>query len=467
MRGAGGGQGARARPGQDTAGAEIGTAAAAELAAAACSTPCAPARRRRRGERHLSLAGDLRDAVRGTTDHRALAGWTVTPQRGRRVRRAARPCPPRRPAPAWSCRSAWTPRSVTAAALRAAAGAMTAATTPCSGPASTAAGGCWSARPGDARALASVPMSTPSTFVDTQRALERAGLAGGATADARRRHRRPTPSTWRPVAPRTPVRRSLAREPGERGLRSPTVVLQVFASALRGAPTGGRLGHDPVPLPVDVWRARRTTRTRSWSRSATARRSTSGAVPGRLTEALAARGHAGPRHRRGGRGGRADPRARGCRAACATSSTSCPARAGGGSALLADGNIGIGGDPVALLRRGARGAGPARPGRRRGGRGPGCRCVRAGPSLECGGTRSRPFRWAVVGVDDVAALAPGAGLDDAGCPSTRAAGARCSEEAADDAAGCPARGLHLAAAQPRRRRAGRALARRLPSGSAS
>ncbi|TIC80655.1 class I SAM-dependent methyltransferase [Nocardioides sp. GY 10113] len=79
------------------------------------------------------------------------------------------------------------------------------------------------------------------------------------------------------------------------------------------------------------------------------------------------------------------------------------------TALLADGNIGIGGDPEALLRRtGAllteRGrivvevAEPGVP----------ARAVWA--MLECEGQRSRPFRWAVVGTDDIGRLAAPAGF---------------------------------------------------------
>lgn len=79
------------------------------------------------------------------------------------------------------------------------------------------------------------------------------------------------------------------------------------------------------------------------------------------------------------------------------------------TALLADGNLGIGGDPVALLRRvcellGHRGriiAEVAAPGVER-------KSVWA--ALEVAGTRSRPFRWSVVGVDDIDSVAAHAGL---------------------------------------------------------
>lgn len=77
--------------------------------------------------------------------------------------------------------------------------------------------------------------------------------------------------------------------------------------------------------------------------------------------------------------------------------------------LLADGNVGIGGDPVALLRRSrqlidacgrvvAEVAAPGTP-------------LETGwATLLCHGETSEPFRWSVVGVDDVDDLAREAGL---------------------------------------------------------
>lgn len=79
------------------------------------------------------------------------------------------------------------------------------------------------------------------------------------------------------------------------------------------------------------------------------------------------------------------------------------------TALLADGNIGIGGDPVTLLRRVRELLDP---------RGRVVAEVAAPESglrttwavLRCGGQRSRPFRWSVVGLDAVGAIAAEAGL---------------------------------------------------------
>ncbi len=79
------------------------------------------------------------------------------------------------------------------------------------------------------------------------------------------------------------------------------------------------------------------------------------------------------------------------------------------TALLADGNIGIGGDPARLLGRVKQLVDP---------RGrivvevepPGTGFTVGSVSLECGGVRSRPFPWAVIGVDALAPLAAEVGL---------------------------------------------------------
>ena len=79
------------------------------------------------------------------------------------------------------------------------------------------------------------------------------------------------------------------------------------------------------------------------------------------------------------------------------------------TALLADGNVGIGGDPVALLRRVRELLEPR-------GRvvvelaGPGVPSQTTWVALEADGTQSRPFRWSVVGVDGIEPLATEAGL---------------------------------------------------------
>lgn len=82
-------------------------------------------------------------------------------------------------------------------------------------------------------------------------------------------------------------------------------------------------------------------------------------------------------------------------------------------ALLADGNIGIGGDPVALLRRvravlapGGWVVADVAP--------PGTAMRAHAISLECGGRRSDPFAWSVLGVEAATDVAHAAGLSVAG-----------------------------------------------------
>ncbi|MGI8948863.1 MAG: methyltransferase domain-containing protein [Ornithinimicrobium sp.] len=80
-----------------------------------------------------------------------------------------------------------------------------------------------------------------------------------------------------------------------------------------------------------------------------------------------------------------------------------------GTALLADGNIGIGGDPIGLLRRagelitpGGRVVVEVQP--------PGAALRTMWATLQCGDAISRPFRWSIVGVDDIGGVAAQAGL---------------------------------------------------------
>lgn len=80
-----------------------------------------------------------------------------------------------------------------------------------------------------------------------------------------------------------------------------------------------------------------------------------------------------------------------------------------GTALLADGNIGIGGDPVGLLRRageliapGGRVVVEVRP--------PGVALRTMWATLHSGDMISKPFQWAVVGVDDIGRVAAQADL---------------------------------------------------------
>jgi SAM-dependent methyltransferase len=133
-----------------------------------------------------------------------------------------------------------------------------------------------------------------------------------------------------------------------------------------------------------------------------------GCGPGRLAAGLAERGHVvlgidvlghavGTAVRRGASALRRDVFA------------ALPGEGRWGTVLLADGNVGIGGDPVALLRR-------MRELLDRRGRvvaelaAPGIRLGSGWADLRCGDEVFGPIRWSVVGVDDIDLLATGAGL---------------------------------------------------------
>lgn len=133
-----------------------------------------------------------------------------------------------------------------------------------------------------------------------------------------------------------------------------------------------------------------------------------GCGPGRLATGLAERGHVvlgidivgaavGTAVRRG------------AAALCRDVFGVLPGEGRWGTVLLADGNVGIGGDPVALLRRLRRVIDP---------RGrivaelapPGTRSAGGWARLEWAGEAIQPLRWSVVGVDDIDTLAAAAGF---------------------------------------------------------
>jgi len=137
-----------------------------------------------------------------------------------------------------------------------------------------------------------------------------------------------------------------------------------------------------------------------------------GCGPGRLTEALGLRGHVvlgidvtreaiGRTVRRGGAAIRRDVFA------------PLPGEGRWFTALLADGNVGIGGDPVALLRRLRQVLDP---------RGrvvvelapPGTEACTGWATLSDRGLLAHAFPWSVVGVDDIHGLARDAGLRSTG-----------------------------------------------------
>jgi SAM-dependent methyltransferase len=183
----------------------------------------------------------------------------------------------------------------------------------------------------------------------------------------------------------------------------------VFASALRGhACTVWEADRAPRPLPVDAWRRDADDDDRALLAHCTGATLDIGCGPGRLTEALARRGDpvlgidvVGEAVRQS--------RDRGAPALVRDVFGPLPGEGRWQTALLADGNIGIGGDPVALLARVAELIAPD--GRAvvdvaPHGTGVRTRQVR----IETVHGRSRSFPWTMVGADAIEAVAAAAGL---------------------------------------------------------
>ncbi len=184
----------------------------------------------------------------------------------------------------------------------------------------------------------------------------------------------------------------------------------VYSSALRGelCQVVG-LGAGPRPLPVATWNRAADLGDAALLDLCVGPTLDIGCGPGRMTQYLAERGHPVL-------GIDVVPEAvfqtrdRGVAAMLRDVFAPLPGEGRWQTALLADGNVGIGGDPHALLSRVADLIGPegrvvvdlAAPGT-----GVETRTVRLEtPSQSC-----RPFRWSVVGVDAIGAVARGARLD--------------------------------------------------------
>lgn len=188
-----------------------------------------------------------------------------------------------------------------------------------------------------------------------------------------------------------------------------TTFAEVFSSALRGEPCqvigiGGVAGS----LPVSSWRQSADSCDVAMLACCVGATLDIGCGPGRMTQHLAERGHLAL-------GIDVVPEAvfqareRGAMAMLRDVFDPVPGEGRWTSALLADGNIGIGGDPKALLVRvrellapggtvvvdlGAPGTGIE------------TRTIR----LQAGSRTCKPFRWAYVGADAIGLLAAGAGL---------------------------------------------------------
>ena len=192
-------------------------------------------------------------------------------------------------------------------------------------------------------------------------------------------------------------------------LRDDVSFSQVFAQALRGEPCSV-VGLDPTPtvLPMDEWTRPADQDDHSLLALCHGPTIDVGCGPGRLTAALASLGHVvlGVDVVTEAVG---QTRDRGVLAVQRDVFETLPGEGRWYSALLADGNIGIGGDPARLLGRVKRLVVPS-------GHivveleAPGSGFRVGSMRLECGGERSRPFPWAVVGVDSIAGLADEVGL---------------------------------------------------------
>ncbi len=183
----------------------------------------------------------------------------------------------------------------------------------------------------------------------------------------------------------------------------------VYSQALQGSDCHVvGLEDTPVRLPVDAWCRDADGADQALLDLCQGSTLDIGCGPGRLTIALAQRGEGvlgiDIVHEAVGQ-----TRMRGGAAQLCDVFRETPGEGQWGTALLADGNIGIGGDPIVLLARARELLSP-------GGRvvveveAPGVSLQTMWATLQCGEATSRPFRWAVLGIDDVDEVAAHAGL---------------------------------------------------------
>ena len=183
----------------------------------------------------------------------------------------------------------------------------------------------------------------------------------------------------------------------------------VFSHALRGEPCHVvGLGPEPQHLPMHDWVRGADADDESLVGLCVGPTLDIGCGPGRLSAALSAAGHVvlgiDVVHEAVGQ-----TRSRGVAALRRDVFDQIPGEGRWRSGLLADGNVGIGGDPEALLKRVRQLLDP---------RGrvvvelaePGVASTTHWAALECAGVRSRRFRWSVVGVDDIEELAAAVGF---------------------------------------------------------
>jgi SAM-dependent methyltransferase len=194
-----------------------------------------------------------------------------------------------------------------------------------------------------------------------------------------------------------------------RAERDPAFAVPFFAAALRGEPcTVHGLAELPHRLPMTRWADRADAGDAALLAQCSGTVLDIGCGPGRMSERLALHGV-------GVLGIDIVPeavtqtRARGASALHRDVFDDLPGEGRWTCVLLADGNIGIGGDPVALLTRVAELLAPdgwvvadVAP--------PGTVLSTRSIELECGGLRSEPFLWTVLGPESVHEVAAAAGL---------------------------------------------------------
>ncbi|MBB6629573.1 methyltransferase domain-containing protein [Nocardioides sp. KIGAM211] len=183
----------------------------------------------------------------------------------------------------------------------------------------------------------------------------------------------------------------------------------VFSQALRGHPCSVvGLDEEPQPLPMGEWTRDADDDDLALLALCEGPTIDVGCGPGRLSARLAELGHVvlgvDVVHE-----AVLQTRARGVSAIVRNVFDALPGEGRWRTALLADGNIGIGGDPVALLARARELLDPR-------GRvvvelaAPEVGFRSSWAQLHCGDARSRPFRWSVVGADSIHEVAAEAGL---------------------------------------------------------
>lgn len=188
-----------------------------------------------------------------------------------------------------------------------------------------------------------------------------------------------------------------------------TMFRSVFARALQGHPCAVLgIGDEPTRLPVGDWIADADDFDRALLAHCVGPTLDVGCGPGRMTAGLSELGHVSLGVDLVHEAVRLT-RDRGGAAITRDVFDRLPGEGRWESALLADGNIGIGGDPVALLQRmrellapGGRVVVELRP--------PGSRLHSRWAVLECDEVHSRPFRWSTVGAEAVPRLAAAADL---------------------------------------------------------